>query len=157
MQRVLAIALATLALATLAGSATAENAHTYSGSYCKAYVGSQEADLIHAFTGTYNAASAARFITCPVLVDEVSNTDGTTQVWVHWTANVNAPNDTITCGLTSLDEKGLFRQGQNATRTGTGRLVLPNVTNDDPSGSYFLLCVLPSAGTINTIYLGEKD
>jgi hypothetical protein len=157
MQRVLAIVLTALALATLAGSATAENGHVYHGSYCKAFSGSQAADFIHGTTGTFNRASEARFVICPVLVDEVDNTDGTTQVWVHWSANVNAPNDTITCGLNSAREDGGTAQSHTVRKTGTGRFILPNVTSEDTSTSYFILCSLPSQGTINTIWLGEND
>lgn len=154
MKQVLLIALVALALATLAGSAAAENAHAYNGSYCKAYFGSQAADFYHQYNGTYNASNGARYIACPVLVDEIANTTGS-RVYVYWTAN--AATDQLYCNLYSLNENGTIRQGQTGIRTGTGWMFIPNLTSDNYWGSYSMYCYLPSHGNLQTIWLGEND
>jgi hypothetical protein len=153
--RLLPCVLAALALVTLAGSAAAENGHAYNGSYCNAYFGSQAANFYHQYNGTYNASTAGTYISCPVLVDEIANTTGTTQVWVHWTANAAA--DTISCYLFSMNGNGTIRQSQGAGKAGSGWFGISNLTTDDYWGSYSMYCYLPRYGNINTIWLGEKD
>jgi hypothetical protein len=155
MKRVLAIALAVLALATLTGSAAAENGHAYNGSYCKPYFGNTAANFYHQYNGTYNATNSGQYVSCPVLVDEIANTTGTTQVWLYWTAS--ASTDAISCSLYSLNGDGTARQAQSASKTGTGWFSIPNLTSDDYWGSYSMYCYLPKFSNLNTIWLGEKD
>lgn len=155
MNRMRTLALAVLMLVTLAGVAAAENGHAYNGSYCKPYYGSQAANLYHQYNGTYNASAAGTYISCPVLVDEIVNTTGTTQVWVYWTASAAA--DTISCSLYSMNGNGTARQGQFGSKAGSGWLAMPNLTTDDYWGSYSMYCYLPRNGNINTIWLGEKN
>jgi hypothetical protein len=107
MHRLVTFALTLVMLLTLAGAAAAENGHAYNGSYCKAYVGNQGGQLYHQYNGTYNAG-AGLYIACPVVVDEIAQTTGTTQVWVHWTAY--GAGDTIGCYLYSLNGNGTARQ-----------------------------------------------
>jgi hypothetical protein len=156
MKRVLSVALAALALATLAGSAAAANSHVYHGTYCKAFQPSQAADFSYLIRGIVNAGSDRRNIVCPVLVDEANTPTGTNEVKVHWTANAAA--DVISCTLFSMNANGLIRQQLNGSKTGTGwvTFVPTNLTDDDPLGSYFMRCDLPRLGTVNTIFLNEN-
>lgn len=155
MKRILALTVAALALTTLAGSAAAENGHAYNGSYCKSYYGSQAANLYHQHNGTRNVSTAGTYISCPVLVDEIAQTTGTTQVWVYWTAA--AATDTMSCSLFSMNGSGTIRESKFASKTGTGWFAIPNLTTDDYWGSYSMYCYLPKSGNVNTVWLGEKD
>ncbi len=103
-------------------SAFAENAHAYSGSYCRASSGQQSGDFSYS-GGTYNRASQVRLVTCPILVDEIAKTSGTTRVWVHFSGSGN-----FSCWLYSRNANGTTRQLRIGHRTGTGWLSIPNIT-----------------------------
>jgi hypothetical protein len=156
MKRTIAIAIAIVACAAVAQTARAENGHNYNGSYCKAYFGGADTDVLdHTIYGIYNSSTRTRYISCPVLVDEVANTTGTTYVWVHFRANV--ASDTIWCSLRSMNGNGSVRQSMSASRTGTGWFRIANITNDDRWGSYAMYCRLPGRGRLNTIALAERN
>lgn len=155
MQRIITIACA--ALIALVGVAVAENSHSYNGGYCKAFFGSDTGDLSAQGQGMFNPTLSTRLITCPVLVDEISNTTGTTKVWLHWKAGAAFPNDTIRCTLMSRNGNGSPRQAKAGSRTGSGWFSIPNITSDDFWGSYTMTCQLPRMATLNTIWIGEQN
>lgn len=132
----------------------AENGHAYNGSFCKPYYGSQAGDFIYAHNGIYNGGSGGRYVTCPVIVDEIANTNGTTRVWVHWTAA--AASDTLRCTLLSKTFNGGTQDSHANTRTNTGWMYL-DVNSDDFWGSYNMYCYLPQRGRIATLWVGEQN
>jgi hypothetical protein len=156
MIRALATALALVVFSAMAATtaAGAENGHTYHGTSCKAMDPSVSGFLLYATQGIYNNGSGSYWVACPILVDEVSATGGTTRVQVHWTAN--AAGDTMNCQLFSMSGEGTILQFLQGQLTGTGWLTLPNITSDDPNGSYALFCNLPRLGFLNTIWVGEQ-
>ena len=88
-----AAALSLLGSMLFTAQAQAENGHAYNGAFCKAYYGSQTSNFRHQTTGIYNAGAGARYVNCPVVVDEIANLTGTTRVWAHWrAANVGSPS-----------------------------------------------------------------
>jgi hypothetical protein len=157
MKRVVSIALAALAVAILAGAAAAEDSKSYNGSYCKAFFGGDTGNLVHGRNGMFNSAGFAISITCPIVVDQVANTGGTgtTQPCVHWTANT--ASDRLSCTLFSMNADGNVRQSQFADKTGSGWLIFANLTTDDKFGSYSIVCSLPGRGTVNTLWIAERD
>ena len=156
MKRALSIACAALAVATLAGAVAADNGHLYPGSYCKTYYASTTADLDHLYPGIYNRSNSSRLINCPVLVDEGSDRGGTSEIGVYWTAYDNK-NDILGCNFCSLAGNGSVRQCQYASKTGSGWMPIPNITNDDSRGSYVLLCSLPGFSSLNMLLVNEKE
>jgi len=155
MKRALSTALAIVAFAALTGTASAENGHAYNGSYCKTYYGSQSGDFNHQYNGIVNNGTSGRYISCPVLVDEIDATTGTTRVWLNWQTPV--ASDTISCSLFSMNGNGTIRQSRSASKTGSGWFAISNLTSDDFWGSYSMYCYLPRSGTLSTIWLGEQN
>ena len=147
------LALATLIITSfgLTGTASAENGHAYNGSYCNSYYGNQASYFNSQYNGIRNTTNVARYISCPVVVDEIANTSGTTRVYVHYTGS-----GTIKCGLYSMYGAGAVKQSKWASRSGTGWVYMPNLTTDDYWGSYSMHCLVPANGTVNTIWLGER-
>lgn len=132
-------------------AAAADNAQGYNGSYCSNYYGSQATSVNHQYNGIYNLSAGGLYVSCPVIVDEVSNTTGTNWAWVHYTGA-----NTVSCSLFSMNGNGSIRQSQSASRAGTGWFQIPNLTTDDFWGSYSMYCYLPSGGTLNTVHISEK-
>jgi hypothetical protein len=145
-------ALAGIGFIATSGHALAENGHAYNGSYCDNYYGSQASAFDHQFNGIRNASGAYAYVSCPVVVDEIDNTAGTTQIWVHYTGT-----GTISCSFFSMNGNGTIRQSQSASRVNTGWFSIPNITTDDYWGSYSMYCGLPANGVLNTIWVGEKN
>lgn len=144
--------LAALGFLAMSGNVFAgENGHAYNGSYCNNYFGSEATQFNHQWDGIRNISAASRYVSCPVIVDEIANTSGTTQVWVHWTGA-----GTLSCYLNSKNGSGTNRQTQSNSRVNTGWLSIPNITSDDYWGSYSMYCYLPASGTLNTVWVGEK-
>lgn len=143
--------LAFFGLAMMSATASAENALTYNGSYCKPYFGQQSGNFVFA-NYLKNATSSARLVTCPVVVDEISVTSGTTRAYAHVSGN-----GYYYCLLYSVNRDGTIRQSKTATRHGTGWLYLPDITTDDYFGSYTMICNLPGYGRLDTVWIGEKS
>lgn len=140
-----------LGLAFVSANASAENAHTYNGSFCKSYIDSQSGDLQ---AGTYmqNNSSSTRYVVCPVVVDEISNTGGTSRVYAHVTGS-----GSFYCYLYSMNAGGSVRQFKSANRSNTGWIYLPDITTDDYYGSYSMICTLPGRGRLDTVWVAEKN
>ncbi|ABA58292.1 hypothetical protein Noc_1824 [Nitrosococcus oceani ATCC 19707] len=136
----------------LYGNAYALNAHAYNGSYCDNYHGAEVGDFTRGFNGIKNNANAGRYISCPVLVDESGNIDGTDKVALYYTGT-----GTVSCVLFSQNADGSTRQSRTASRTNSGWLSIPNITDDDYWGSYSMYCYLPPQGVLNTIWVGETN
>lgn len=134
------------------GNAYAEDGKSYNGSYCDNYYGSQAGDFSHQIDGIKNNASAGRYISCPVLVDQVGNIEGTDTVALYYTGT-----GTVSCALFSQNANGSTRQSRTGSRANSGWFFIPNITSDDYWGSYSMYCYLPPQGVLNTIWLGEKN
>jgi len=149
--------IAITAIAALIGlmmsfSALAENGHSYNGSYCDAYFGNQVGDFNRPARGIRNTRlSGTRLVTCPVIVDEIANRQGTTRVRLHYTGGGR-----ISCTMFSKNGNGTTRQVRTGTRVGTGWFNIQPFTSDAYWGSYSLYCRLPAGGILNTIWVGEK-
>jgi hypothetical protein len=153
MKSIALISLVALCSLVLQSNAYAENKKTYGGSYCGAYYVSQESDLVHQVSGITNYANAARYISCPVIEDSIFHTNGTVETGFYYTGA-----GTFTCVLYSMNGDGSIRQTKMGSRANTGWLTLPGITTDDPNGgNYSMYCLLPSQGTLNTIFFGEQD
>lgn len=145
--------LAAAALLSLSGTAHAagENGHAYNGSYCSSYFGTQATHFNNQYNGIRNNQSSGRYVSCPVIVDEISTTTGTTRQWMHF-----AGTGKVTCTIYSMNGPGSIRQSRTTSRVNSGWFSMPALTTDDYWGSYSMWCYLPARGTLNTIWLGEK-
>ncbi|MEM7250220.1 MAG: hypothetical protein AAF493_02280 [Pseudomonadota bacterium] len=148
----LAIVSVFIALTSMASAVQAENGHAYNGNHCSAWLGSQSGDFSKGPNGLRNNTPGARYVSCPVVVDEIANTTGTTRQYVYYTGN-----GTIRCTLQSNNHNGTALQAQSASRVGTGWIFIPQITADAYWGSYAMWCLLPGYGTINTIWVGEQN
>lgn len=155
------ISLPIMALASMPASAV--NTNVYNGSYCKAYHGSQSADLRHQSGGIRNIhPTAIRAITCPVLHDEAFGPQGA-KVYVYWVAQ--KAKDALTCTVYSLDTTGAIVVATDTdTKIGTGWLppdngILPqpylDIAADD--ASYNMICNLPAGGRVASIQVDENE
>jgi hypothetical protein len=162
MARVLSTALALVVFSVIAVTTAAggENGHTYNGSFCKPMGRVREGpvqEIIYNRDGIENTNSPEIppvNIICPILVDEVEPTSGTTRVSVNW----STPNDNseLKCRLFSMTEEGKERQENIKEKTGSGRLTFDNINADDVEGSYVITCELPSLSKLHTIWVGEQ-
>ncbi len=130
----------------------AENGHAYNGSYCENYMATDAANVAHQYNGLRNTTGNNRYVTCPIAVDEIAVTTGTTQVWLHYTGA-----GTLRCTLNAMNGNGSVRQSKSASRVGTGWVSIPNLTTEDYWGSSVIYCNLPGNGTLNTVWFGEKN
>jgi len=133
-------------------SVSAENGHAYNGSYCDNYYGSQAGSFNHQHNGIRNNDAAGRYVSCPVIVDEIANTNGTTRVWVHYSGN-----GTVRCTMFNKNPNGSTRQSRSGSRVNSGWFSIPTFSSDNYWGSYSMYCYLPSKGMLNTIWVGEKN
>jgi hypothetical protein len=152
MKHAINLALAAVGLLAMSGAAMALNQSSYNGSYCSSYFASDAGSFARNLYGIYNRTSKDLWVSCPVIVDEVVNTTGTSTTNVYYSGR-----GTIYCRLYSLNYNGRVRQSTSYTRSGTGWLYIPGLTSDDGLGSYKILCRLPGYGMINTIRLNERD
>lgn len=152
--KTITIATATAALISLTSSfnALAGNGHAYNGSYCNPYYGTQSDSFEHRQNGIKNTSSSTKYISCPVIVDEIANTTGTHQTTLHYTGP-----GTVSCIMFNQHGIGSTRQTQSGTRAGTGWFTIPGFTSDVWGGTYSMYCSLPSGGTLNTIWVNEKN
>ncbi|MCH9697565.1 MAG: hypothetical protein K0U68_05630 [Gammaproteobacteria bacterium] len=134
-----------------ASNALAENGHAYNGSFCKSRWASQSSSINFHASGITNNSNGSRQITCPIIVDNIQNTQGTTQVWLHQTGSGR-----ISCTLYSKNGNGTTREFRAGERNGTGWFLIPNITTDDYWGTYSMVCSIPKGSILNTIWVGEK-
>lgn len=147
--------LAAVAIFAISGSANAENGHAYNGSYCNPYFGNQSADFNHQWDGLSNTSTGSRWVSCPVVVDEIANLTGTSRIWVRW--DDGGAGSTLTCYLYAMNVNADVGQSQSASDVGGGWFSIPNITTDDFWGNYILYCYLPNRGVLNTVWLGENN
>jgi hypothetical protein len=152
MKRMTLAAITGMAFATLSANTSAENGHTYNGSQCNSFYGSQAGGFDRYGNGIVNKTGSHSLVICPVTVDEVDKTTGTTQIWVHYTGT-----GTPSCTFMSMNGNGTVRQSKSGFRTNTGWMTIPNITSDDFWGSYSMYCGLPPNGVLNTVWVGEKN
>ncbi|ADJ28217.1 hypothetical protein [Nitrosococcus watsonii] len=148
----LIILLACFGSFALYGNAYAIDGKSYNGSYCTHYYGAQAGDFSYQVDGIKNNANAGRYISCPVLVDQVGNIEGTDKAVLYYTGT-----GMVSCVLYSQNADGSTRQSRTGSRTNSGWLSIPNITSDDYWGSYSMYCYLPPQGVLNTIWIGEKN
>lgn len=130
----------------------AENAHSYNGSYCTNYIATDSNKVAHQYNGLRNTSAGSLYVTCPVAVDEVAVTTGTSRVWVHYSGT-----GTLSCNLYSMNGIGSINQSKFASVTNTNWMNIPNLTSEDFWGSSVIYCNLPANGVINTVWFGENN
>ena len=81
----------------LAAPAQASDIKVNSGTVCQANTGSQRGDFSYYSTGITNNATTTRYVSCPVVRDNTTNTDGIYygQVWVTGTGTHHCYFDNV--------------------------------------------------------------
>ena len=142
----------TLALAAVAGSAQALDRKAFSGNGCEAYFGSNEADLDASIYGIHNRASGNRWVSCPIVRDNTTNTNGTSVVWVGADKGVG----TLSCYLRSQQGQGSNVTSDSAFTSAFGKQWLRlDVNSSSNYGYYMLYCSLPSNSRIASYHVEE--
>ncbi len=148
---VVAIALGLCAMSV----SRADDSHNYNGSFCKPCLGSGSGLVEYTPTGIKNVSGKSLWVNCPVLVDEISSTAGTSENFVVWTAN--KPTDVLQCWFYSTINGGDYlRETKYGYRTGSGWLFLPTLSGDSKQGTFCMQCYVPSQGKLNLIRVTEK-
>jgi hypothetical protein len=145
------ILLTVLAVSTTLGfslNASAIDWKSEPGAKCQAYFGNQET-LINKYAGlgAYNTSAGNVWVNCPVIRDNVTNTNGTagTWVWINQTAT-----QSTRCFNRSAQPSGANVQTVNGTRTGSGWLYIrPTVSVS--LGTYDIYCSLPTRASVSTV------
>jgi hypothetical protein len=134
----------------LINPAHASDRKVNSGTVCQANTGSQRGDFSYYSTGITNNAAATRSVSCPVVRDNTTNTDGVYygQVWVTGTG-------THHCYLDNVDNDGTLGTWGSASRSGNGafNIYLATTTSQTP---YVFQCSMPAYGKIVSLIVDEK-
>jgi hypothetical protein len=143
--------LGVIGLLALSGNAFATDAKAYNGTGCDNYFAADSAQFNHQNDGIKNISGAGRYVSCPIVVDEIASTAGTQAVYVRW-----AGTGSFSCTLLNYDINGVLKQYKTASRSGSGWLTMPNLTADDYWGNYSMWCYLPAGGVLQTYWIDEK-
>jgi len=135
----------------------------HAGSFCQPLVGTQAGNLNTVSFGIDNVGRFPTSVTCPIVRDNVLNTDG------NWTSRAifgGAPNLSVRvfnptggrlpCSLFS------FNSFRNAVATNTVTATTPgdqtlrlNVNNSVAGGQYSIICTLPKGGRLYNYWVRE--
>lgn len=141
-----------LATMLLAGSTMAvDDRQNINGGSCDNYFAGQEGDFNHQSNGIRNTSNASRSVYCPITMDEVANTGGTTYVWVRWTGT-----GTMSCTIVGWDVNDTSLGFQSASGP-EGWFSLPNITSEDTWTTYGMYCSLPAGGRLEKIAVREAS
>ena len=116
------------------------------GEICSTFYASQAGSLNHNTYGSTNISGSAIWVTCPIVRDNVSNTTGTSGLWVYITAS--SSTDTTLCWNYSKGPSGNLIQGKSAWLTGSGWLSL-DTSLGTSWGPYSVYCLLGPNDTLN--------
>lgn len=100
-------------------------------------------------TGIHNTSSSARYVTCPIDKDSVSNTGGLGTTWVRWSGA-----GTMTCYLYAWDVNG-NSLGYKIASGGPGWFSIPPLAGDDFYGSNSMLCSVPAYAYLENYHYFE--
>lgn len=127
---------------------------TFSGNFCQPYFGNQSADFQHRIDGTVNVSGGLRYVSCPVIRDNTSNTTGT---GFSLTVSVNnIAGQTLRCYLRSNDMFGNFiQQDTDSTNLGGNQKLIMQVSQGAAGGNYSVYCYLPNLARIGGYQLFE--
>ena len=138
-----------------AGVCNAEDAHNYNGSFCKPSHGSESGLVEYTPTGIKNVSGRALWINCPVSVDEVSSTKGTSENFVTWTASKSS--DRLQCWFSSTINGGdSIREYKYNARGDSGWLMIPTLSGDSVQGTFCMECLVPDQGKLHLIRVTER-
>ncbi len=129
------------------------DAKTFHGSECQPYYGSQSGDFNYYTNRIYNTGSSGRWVTCPVVRDNTTNTSGTlgTEIYVS-----NIAGQTLSCTLYSYDSHGVWVASNYKSTTAGGKQTLfPDVNSSKNMGNYSLSCYLPKGASIYSYKVKE--
>lgn len=148
---------ATATLSVNAAKATGNGQRTdskvHAGAFCQAIIGTQVGDITTFPAGIRNASQQARAVTCPILRDNVLNTDGTRNVRVRIN---NPPGQRFSCTLYSIDPLFNSTANNSASTTTPGKQELSlDVNTSQRTGYYVVDCSVPSGGFIYNYLVQE--
>jgi hypothetical protein len=145
--------LATLALAALVNSAYAQDAKTFSGVECQPQFPDLAANYYNTFFGVQNVGTDTLWLTCPVVRDNVTNTNGTSAFKMRVSSN---GFDALECTLYSLDMDGnIVDLNSDATTSDIPVSLDLDVATSVANGYYAVTCDVPPFGRVYGYKLKE--
>jgi len=121
-----------------------------SGADCQPYFGSEASSFNFRDNGIKNVSSGSRWVTCPLVRQNVSSTNGTTFALVQYIGS-----GTLSCSNYNWNSAGTQRTIFSKSRNGSGNLTLPGFATSYTFGAYTVRCYVPSGGTIIRTSLEE--
>lgn len=126
---------------------------TFHGSECQALEGSHVSDFNYYANRVYNIGSDTSTITCPIVRDNTTNTNGTygTEIYVN-----NVAGQKLSCKLYSYSSHGvLVESSYKSTTAGGNQTLYPNVNLSKNMGNYSLVCELPKGASLYSYKVKE--
>lgn len=125
------------------------------GSACHSYIGAYTADLNHYSDRIENISANGRWVTCPIVRDNVTNVNGFT-VEVRMDRDPGA-NSNLVCAATSWTPLGGFVATGFFSYAGAGPAInVIGVGASAPFGHYNMICYLPPNSSIFS-YMYTED
>ncbi len=146
-----AVAIFAMSAANATGQRTDSKVHA--GAFCQAIFGPQVRGITTFPAGIRNASQQALAITCPILRDNVLNTNGTSNVRVR----VNNPQgQRFSCTLYSIDRLFNSTANNSASTTTPGKQELNlDVDTSQATGYYTMDCAVPPGGFVYNYVVQE--
>lgn len=130
------------------------DAKVFSGNLCKAYYGRDNASIDSYVHGANNNhATLGKWVSCPIVRDNTTNTNGTWNWWFSRGVQVAVRNAAsgsrrLTCNLRSYTSTGGFLESNSGFRLpGTGTINL-DLNKSANMGFYSMYCYLPPRSRI---------
>jgi len=139
----------------MVGTSHAVDSKIHPGSMCQAYFGSQEASLKKGTGWVFNDSGGAMWITCPVVRDNTTNTNGVDVAYVR-ILRASTASAAFDCTLDSRTTTGSQYAWDTASYSGVGNTSLRFDLNASSSrGHYEFLCRLPRDSAIISYRVDE--
>jgi len=131
--------------------------NTVDGLACQEFLGAEAGDFNRAsVNGITNVAAGNRFVVCPIVRDNVLNTNGTRSVVMRVQSSGGA---TLTCTLESYGVFGTFgtalESNSGSTTSNTPAFFVLDVDVSSRGGFYALFCDLPPGGSVISYRVNE--
>lgn len=123
---------------------------TFNGSTCQPHFGNQAGAFKTGTFGILNQSKFNRWVSCPIMRDDTETTRGATfNVYLNRAKGGR-------CGVYSLDPHGKVIKSQWKNVSSNGKTTLSFSLNKSVKmGNYFMYCLLPKGGFVNSYKLKE--
>jgi len=152
---VLALVISCIAYFTLISPSYSADSKIHPGSMCKAYFGSDESSLRKGLGSVKNTTTSAVWVTCPIVRDNTTNTNGLSQAYIRIGRSSTATAD-FWCTLDSRNTVGTQSFFATNSYSGTSTTSMSfNLSGSTNRGHYEILCRLPRDSNIFSYRIDE--